>query len=124
MNARVLIVDNETSILITLRAILEMNGFQVEEAASALEAIQRLRAGLFELVITDMKMESDLSGRDVVIFANAQSYRPTSVLLTAFPPSRKEWESWGVHALFEKPVDAEALVQELANLVHRNKAAA
>ena len=35
MKRRILLVDDELAILLTLRAILEMNGFEVDTAASA-----------------------------------------------------------------------------------------
>ena len=35
MKRRILLVDDELAILLTLRAVLEMNGFEVETAASA-----------------------------------------------------------------------------------------
>ena len=38
MKRRILLVDDELAILLTLRAILEMNGFEVDTAASAKEA--------------------------------------------------------------------------------------
>ena len=42
MKRRILLVDDELAILLTLKAILEMNGFEVETAASAREAEQKL----------------------------------------------------------------------------------
>ena len=42
MKRRILVVDDELAILLTLRAILEMNGFEVETAASAKEAEKKL----------------------------------------------------------------------------------
>ncbi len=57
MKRRILLVDDELPILLTLKAILEMNGFEVETAASAREAEQKLNHGTYEMVITDMCME-------------------------------------------------------------------
>ena len=45
MKRRILLVDDELAILLTLRAILEMNGFEVETAASAREAEGKLTNG-------------------------------------------------------------------------------
>ena len=57
MKRRILLVDDELAILLTLKAILNMNGFEVETAGSAREAEQKLGRGRFEMVITDMNME-------------------------------------------------------------------
>jgi CheY-like chemotaxis protein len=85
MNPRVLIVDDEAAILLTLRAILERNGFQVETAASALQAAEKLATILFDLVITDMRMENPKAGYEVITAAQQVTYPPPTVLLTAYP---------------------------------------
>ena len=66
MKRRILLVDDELAILLTLKAILEINGFEVVTAASAKEAIQKLKKNSFHMVITDMRMETDKAGYDVV----------------------------------------------------------
>ena len=64
MKRRILLVDDELAILLTLKAILEMHGFEVETAASGREGIQKLNAHSYHMVITDMKMETDTAGYD------------------------------------------------------------
>lgn len=54
--ARVLVVDDEAAVRFTLRAILEDEGIQVEEAKDGLAAVARLEAGDIDLVISDLKM--------------------------------------------------------------------
>ena len=54
MKRRFLLVDDEPAILLTLKAILETNGFEVETAASAREALQRIEDDVFQMIITDM----------------------------------------------------------------------
>src|SRR5438270_7325716 len=56
-----LVVDDKAAIRLTL-AILEMKGLSVLTAASADEACNRLRQQVFDLVVTDLKMESDTAG--------------------------------------------------------------
>ena len=53
---RVLVVDDEESIRLLLRDILEMDGHRVEVGGSGIEAWQRLDEGNFDVIITDMKM--------------------------------------------------------------------
>ena len=50
MTRRILVVDDELAILLTLKAILEMNGFEVVTAASSAEAKLRLGAETYDLV--------------------------------------------------------------------------
>ena len=45
MKRRILLVDDELGILLTLKAVLEMNGFEVDTASSAREAAVKLAQG-------------------------------------------------------------------------------
>lgn len=54
--ARVLIVDDESSIRGLLRQAFEMNGFEVVEASNGTEAVRTFGEGGIDLVITDIIM--------------------------------------------------------------------
>ena len=49
MKRRILLVDDELAILLTLKAILEIHGFDVETAASAKEAVSKLKANSYRI---------------------------------------------------------------------------
>ena len=83
MKRRILLVDDELAILLTLKAVLEMNDFEVETASSAREARSKLRASTFHMVITDMRMENESAGLEVVRTAKQVSYQPAVAMLTA-----------------------------------------
>jgi DNA-binding response OmpR family regulator len=117
MKRRILLVDDELAILLTLRAILEMNGFEVETAASAKEAQHKLKNGVFEMVITDMRMENETSGYDVIRAARQQAYDPATALLTAYPSLGSEWRDNGVQSLLVKPVNTPDLLRQLEALL-------
>ena len=117
MKRRILLVDDELAILLTLRAILEMNGFEVDTAASAKEAQTKLTNNVYEMVITDMRMETDTAGYDVIRIARQQSYDPATALLTAYPSLGNEWKSKGVHSLLVKPVNTDELLRQLEALL-------
>ena len=117
MKRRILLVDDELAILLTLRAILEMNGFEVDTAASAKEAQNKLTNNVYEMVITDMRMESETAGYDVIRIARQQPYDPATALLTAYPSLGNEWKSKGVHSLLVKPVNTDELLRQLEALL-------
>ncbi|HJT01531.1 MAG TPA: response regulator [Terriglobales bacterium] len=117
MTARILLVDDERSILTTLTAILQKNGFQVMSAASAQEAKEKLRREKFDLVITDLNMETDGAGFEVVKAALEQPYKPATLLLTAYPVPQQEWSARGADGLLEKPTDMSSLLQTITQLV-------
>ncbi len=117
MKRRILLVDDELAILLTLKAILEMNGFEVETASSGQEAIAKLKAAVFHMVITDMRMETETAGYDVIRAAKQQSYNPATSILTAYPSLGSEWKSRGAQSLLVKPVNTQDLLRQIEALL-------
>jgi len=117
MKRRILLVDDELAILLTLRAILEMNGFEVDTAASSKEAQTKLKSNVYEMVITDMRMETETAGYDVIRIARQMPYDPATALLTAYPSLGNEWKSKGVQSLLVKPVNTAELLRQLEALL-------
>ncbi len=102
MTARVLLVDDEPLIVQCFTAVLEGAQFEVCSATSAAEAIAALQERRFDLVITDMAMETATAGYEVVRAAQEQPHPPTVIVLTAFSIPVDEWKEKGVRALFLK----------------------
>jgi DNA-binding response OmpR family regulator len=117
MKRRILIVDDELAILLTLRAILEMNDFEVDTATSAKEAGQKLKNGVFEMVITDMRMGTEAAGYDVIRAARQLAYNPATAILTAYPTLGNDWQSHGAHSLLVKPVNTAELLRQIEALL-------
>jgi DNA-binding response OmpR family regulator len=117
MKRRILLVDDELAILLTLKAILEINGFEVKTAASAKEAIATLKAEEFHMVITDMRMESDTSGYDVIRAARKQKYDPAVALLTAYPSLGSSWQNEGADSMMVKPMNTGDLLRQIEVLL-------
>jgi DNA-binding NtrC family response regulator len=117
MKRRILLVDDELAILLTLKAILEMNGFEVETASSGREALRKLDAGVFQMVITDMRMETETSGYDVIRAAQQKAYNPATSILTAYPSPESDWKSKGAQSLLVKPVNTRDLLRQVEALL-------
>jgi DNA-binding response OmpR family regulator len=123
MKRRILLVDDELAILLTLKAVLEMNDFEVETAASAREARSKLKAGIFHMVITDMRMENESAGLDVVRAAKQAPYQPAVAMLTAFPVPGSEWRDEGMDEMLVKPMNIMNLLRQIEALLvtHEDK---
>ena len=119
MPRRVLLVDDDPSVLLTLKAVLELNAFEVETATSAEEACLHLSASVFQIVITDVRMESESSGLEVIRAAHRQAYRPETAVLTAYPPKDDRWRGEGVGSILVKPISTYELVGQLEALLQR-----
>ena len=121
MTRRILLVDDELAILLTRKAILEMNGFEVVTAASSAEAKLRLGAQTYDLVITDLMMEHEKAGFEVVRFAREQSYRPAVAILTACPDLGRDWKEEGASSLLIKPTNMPELLECIEALLARQQ---
>jgi DNA-binding response OmpR family regulator len=120
---RVLLVDDEVAILLTLKAILEINGFAVDTAANAREAKHKIKLNEYAMVITDMRMESDASGLAVVKAAKAARYAPAVAVLTAFPEGDVDYYGDGADELLVKPMNVQLLVNQMEAMLvaHEDK---
>jgi DNA-binding response OmpR family regulator len=119
---RILLVDDELAILLTLKAVLELNGFEVETASSSDEAVKLIQGKTYDMVITDMRMETENAGYEVIRAARQQAYDPATAILTAFPALGSEWESKGAQSLLVKPVGTDELLRQLEQLLTRHEA--
>jgi len=125
MKRRILLVDDDLAVLLTLKAVLELNGFEVETAASTAEALARLESGVYHMVISDLRMETDEAGLEVIRAAHRQSYSPATALLTAYPPydkhlSGKNSTGERPDSLLVKPLGTSDLVRQVEALLIRH----
>jgi DNA-binding NtrC family response regulator len=117
MKRRILLVDDDVAVLLTLKTVLEMNQFEVDTAASAAEAVSKLQSGVYQMVITDVRMESETAGFEVIRAARKQHYDPATALLTAYPPGDGDWKKQGAQSLLVKPVGTQDMVRQLEALL-------
>src|SRR5688572_6869248 len=83
LDGRLLIVDDEENLRITVAAILEREGYTVDTAASGDEAIALLAQTDYDLVLTDLHMEGG-DGLSVLNQIRRHSPFTISVVLTGF----------------------------------------
>ena len=119
---RVLLVDDEVTVLLTMKAVLEISGFDVDTATSAQEGKVRIRKNEYEMVITDMRMESDASGREVIQAARTAPYHPAVALLTAYPIADDDWQDMGADKMLVKPMQTAQLIKQLETLLTNHAA--
>ena len=117
MKRRILLVDDELAILLTLKAILEIHGFDVETAVSAKEAVSKLKANTYHMVITDMKMEHEKAGYDVIRAAKKTDYDPAVAILTAYPLLGGDWKAEGAQSMLVKPMNTDDLLRRIEVLL-------
>ena len=119
---RVLLVDDEVPVLLTMKAVLEISGFDVDTATNAREGKLRIKKNEYQMVITDMRMESDAAGREVIQAARTAPYHPAVALLTAFPLSDEDWQDTGADKMLVKPMQTAQLIKQLEKLLENHAA--
>lgn len=120
MKRRILLVDDDLAVLLTLKAVLEFHGFEVETASSTAEAFSRLATATYQMVISDLRMETEDAGLKVIEAARRQSYDPATALLTAYPPSGEHWEGDHGESLLIKPMGTKDLLRQVEALLVRH----
>jgi DNA-binding response OmpR family regulator len=125
MRRRILLVDDEVAVLLTLKAVLEISGFDVDTAASGREGVSKLHTREYHMLITDMRMEHDVAGVEVIKAARSAAYHPAVALLTAFPVAEEDWQEMGADQLLVKPMHTRILLQQIEDLIasHERKLA-
>ena len=83
MPPRVLIVDDEESVTVTMAAILEMDGYSVAMALRGDDALKQIAAEEFDLVLTDLRLD-DFDGMDVLAAARRKSPDTVGIVLTGY----------------------------------------
>jgi CheY-like chemotaxis protein len=121
MSTHVLVVDDDRSVVTMMKIIFENYGYTVAIAYSASEARRALAGGRFDLVLTDMKMETSTAGFEVARTARMQSYNPAIVVLTAYPMLPEAWREAGVDAVVTKPADISKLMTLVQKLVEERR---
>ncbi len=112
--ARVLLVDDDPASRLTLKTVLEAGGYAVDSAASAAEAVGKLDEGEYELVLSDLQMESPEAGLKVIAHARIKDYKPATAIIKTYQNSKPE-ESQS--SMLIKPEDLPGLLSKVADLI-------
>jgi two-component system, NarL family, sensor histidine kinase EvgS len=115
--ARVLLVDDDPASRLTLQTILQASGYHVESAASAAEAFAKLDQRKYELVLSDLGMESPEAGYKVIAHARRMEYRPATAILTTYHNHQPDEFSPAGATLLIEPEDVPGLLTKIANLI-------
>lgn len=116
--ARVLLVDDDVTSRLTLKTVLEAGGYFVDSAASAAEAVGKLDAQQYELVLSDLQMESPKAGLKVLAHARLMHYKPATAIFTTYQNSRPE----AGRPVLITPEDLPCLLTKVADLISQRAA--
>jgi two-component system response regulator PilR (NtrC family) len=81
----VLLVDPEPSVIVTLKLILERDGYQVSTATSYAEAAALLQSESWDILITELDLEAEALGLRLASEAKSLKLRPAIFVYASYP---------------------------------------
>ena len=120
---RVLFVDDETSIRITLPTILERNGFEVTAVGSVAEAISEISRTRFDVLLSDLNIGEPGDGFTVVSAMRRVQPNARAFIITGYPDFDSALRAIRnqVDDYFVKPADLGKLVTTLQQKIEEPK---
>jgi two-component system, NtrC family, response regulator PilR len=118
--AKVLVVDDEPSILLLLEEALTKWGYHATCASNGAEALEALRNGLFDAAIMDVRMP-DMSGLDLLRAVKAHDDSIEAVIMTGYPTISSAVEALkeGAYDYLSKPLILDELRHLMSRLIER-----
>lgn len=120
---KVLIVDDEERLILTMKAGLEeyKNQFEVVTAFNGKQAVDILKTNEIHLVVTDLKMP-EMDGFELLSHLNLNYPLIPYIVMTAFntPEIEKRVTSESTFQLIEKPINLDELAEAILNGLKRN----
>ena len=121
MNKRLLLVDDDETILFALRRYFEHDGYTVQCASEREEAEALAVCCAYDLVIVDLCLASNFEsdGLEIVRFVRRQSPSARLIVLTASTAAAIEHEAIrrGAHAVLRKPRPLAEIARKVADLL-------
>src|SRR2546425_4823296 len=111
----ILIVDDDLGILKSFKDILEPQGYSVDTAETALEAVEKSKAHPYNLAIIDIKLR-DIEGTDLLARVHEILPRARKIMITGYPSLENAVDSvnFQADAYIIKPVSPENFLKVIA----------
>jgi DNA-binding NtrC family response regulator len=119
-NHRVLIIDDERPVLMTLEALLKRHGYQVDTAATASQGVKLLKSNSPSLVLLDLQLP-DAHGLEMLDRIKTELPEVHVIILTAHDSLHNAIESIkrGAYHFISKPYAAEELLSLVEKAVEK-----
>ena len=132
--AKILVIDDDPDVLLSVRLCLEKAGHTVTEAKNGREGLEMIKAKLPELIILDVMMDTSTEGFQLALrlrnpdpTSELAAYRDIPILMLtsihSTTPLRFEpdIDYLPVELFVDKPIDPEDLVKKVEWVLHREK---
>jgi two-component system, OmpR family, response regulator ChvI len=121
MSKRILVVDDEPDVNITLRKVLEKNGFIVDSYENPFLALDNFKRHYYDLLILDIKMPK-MSGFSFYREIKKLDQKMKVCFLTAgemyYGPYSDIFSSLPANCFIRKPITNEELLKHIYEVLH------
>ena len=119
---KVLVVDDEESVVVTIKAILELDGYNVATTTSGAKARKMVRDVEYDLVLTDLRLE-DGDGLDVLKAVRERHPETVTIMLTGYASLESAIQALraGAYDYLVKPSEVEELRSTVARGIERRR---
>ena len=113
---RVLLVDDDRSVLDALGAVIESEGFELVRAADGHEAVEKFRQRPIDIVLLDLNMPVK-GGWDTLERLTTINPLLPIIVITARPDAYSVAMAAGVAPLMQKPLDIPLLLEAMRDML-------
>ena len=108
---RILVVDDDKSILRTFTRILQKNGYEIDVAETGREALEKTETNCYALALIDIRLP-DMDGTDLLAKMQKTTRDAVKIMITGFPSLENGVKALdeGADAYLVKPVKPEELL--------------
>lgn len=118
MKKKVLVVDDEENIRLLFKEELEEEGYEVDTASNGLEALEKVKAAPFDIVILDIKMPVMDGIQALNAIKNMDKDQPV-VLCSAYGEFKQDLSSWVSDGYVVKSADTRELKETIREILSR-----
>lgn len=116
MKPKILVVDDDRSVLESLTKLLEAEHYEVYPARDAIEAMEYFNSKPIDLVVLDINLGTDNGWKVFETMTITKPFVPT-IVITAEWGQREQAVTLGVEGLIEKPIDVPAFLKMIRELL-------
>lgn len=123
---KILVVDDETEVRESLRENLERKGYEVVTAVDGMEAVERTRSEMPDLILLDIMLPTLDGYRVLKLVKSDERYRKIPILVITARADAEDWAlalECGANGFLTKPVHTEEVMEKIRYWLNRKDGA-
>jgi DNA-binding NtrC family response regulator len=121
-SSRILVIDDEESIRMTVSMTLRHAGYVVDTAENGKQAVEKAQANFYNLALIDIRLP-DMEGTELLTTLTETTPKMAKIILTGYPTLENAVKAInkGVDAYLIKPVNSDAMLELIKEHLDKQK---